>query len=585
MPEGTGRRLRRPGAGREPAASALLGWLVDPHAPNLCVVTGPAGAGKSHLLAWLVQYGGTRSDEGGDRRVHAVAPLTGVGVRGAAWLLADDLRVAARAPGELVEAVAADTRRTVAIAADLHAAHSPEAVVEQVLLPLLRVPHVRLLVESRTGEPCTAALLDAASDPAVLDLAEARWTDRAGFARWVAGLGTGVNAEEAYPAPGRALGRRPEVPRVFRPPSLTPSAMVTADPHAVTAWLEDAERDGEHIGALGRAWLRAGRSLCRDQPPSARALTLLAALGDGAAEGVRGELASLAEPEPWRVVRSLTRDDDGRGWPGPVSALAAGRAGHDGALLVADHLGEVRVVDADRWDPRGRLATGEVGAARAVLCLPEGTVVVLDEWGRVRPAGEIAEPVPGLRLKVLVDPDADPWKALRDAVLSLPETVDAPLTAACSLPDGAVFGDERGRVHVLTRDTARSRPLSRSLHQGRVTALAALSLGRGGPTLLYSGGLDGRVRAWGAGAEPLRVPVRERPVPVVALGAASGALVVAWADGLVEYESLGGGTVATFRPGPPVRAVCCHGGDGDDPRLTIGMDESVVTLAPRFPGD
>ncbi|WP_051716867.1 hypothetical protein [Streptomyces megasporus] len=577
----TGIRLRRPGAGREPAAAALLGWLTDPHAPGLCVVTGPAGAGKSHLLAWLVQHGGARSDEDGDRRVHAVAPLSGVSVRGAAWLFADDLRVVARAPDELVEAVAADTRRTVMIAADLHAARSPAAVVERVLLPLLRIPHVRLLVESRTGEPCTAALLDAASVPAVLDLAEERWTDRAGFARWAAGLGTGADAEEAYPDPGRALGRRPEEPEAFRPRALTPPEVVGADPHAVTAWLEEAERDGEHIGALGRAWLRAGQSLCRDRSPSARAFTLLAALGDGAEEGVRGELTALAEPEPWRVVRSLTRDDNGRGWPGPVSALAAGRAGHDGALLVADHLGSVRVVDANHWTPRGRLSTDEAGAARAVLCLPEGTVVVLDEWGRVRPAGEIAEPVPGLRLKVLVDPDADPWRALRDAVFSLPGTVDAPLTATCSLPDGAVFGDERGRVHVLTRDTARSGPLSRPLHRGRVTALAGLSLGEDGPALLYSGGLDGRVRAWGAGAEPLPVPVRERPVPVAALAAGPDALVVAWADGLVEYEPLDDGTAISFRPGPPVRAVCCHGGGDGGPRVTIGMDEAVMTLAPR----
>lgn len=600
VPEVSGIRLRRPGAGREPAASALLGWLTDDHAPGLCVVTGPAGAGKSHLLAWLVRHGGTRSGEGGDRRVHAVAPLAGVGVRGAVWLLADDLRVAARAPGELVEAVAADTRRTVVVAADLHTAHSPAAVVERVLVPLLRLPHVRLAVESRTGEPCTALLLDAASgaaapEPAVLDLADERWTDRAGFVRWAAGLGTGVDAEEAYPSPGRALGRGPAVPAVLRPPVLTPRAVVGADPHAVTAWLEDAERDGGHIGALGRAWLRAGQSLCREQAPAARALVLLAALGGGAEAAVRGDLSALASPEPWRVARSHVRDDGGPGWPGPVAALSAGRAGHDGALLVADHLGEVRVLDARDWSVRGRLSAGERCSAGSVFCLPEGTVAVLDEWGRVRPAGGVAEPVPGLLLKVLVDPEADPWKALRDAVFAFPQAAGARLTAATALPDGAAFGDERGCVHVLTRDTARSGPLSQDLHRGRVTALASLPLGPDGPVLLYSGGLDGRVRAWGPGAEPLGVPVRERAVPVVALsawpgagGAGAGALAVAWADGLVEHEDLRAGTVTAFRPGPPVRAVCCHGGDDDAAetvRVTIGMDEAVVTLTPYTTAD
>ncbi|GAA3620511.1 hypothetical protein ACG5V6_19280 [Streptomyces chitinivorans] len=378
MADTAGIRLRRPGAGREPAAAALLGWLTDGQAPRLCLVTGPEGAGKSHLLAWLVQYGGTRSGEGGDRRLHAVAPLAGTGVRGASWLLADDLRVAARAPGELVEAVAADTRRTVLAVADLHAARRPEAVVEQVLLPLLRLPHVRLLAESRTGEPCTAALLDAVADPAVLDLAEERWTDRDGFARWAAGRHPDTDAAEAYPFPGRVLGNTAEEREPFRPPVLTPSSAVFADPHSVTAYLEDAELDGEHIGALGRAWLLAGQSLCREQAPSSRALVLLAALGGGAdeidetGEETRNELAALAAPEPWRLVRSLTRDDGGRGWPGPVTALAAGRAGHAGALLAADHLGDVRVLDPERRTVRGRLAAGETGTVPLGVLPPGG---------------------------------------------------------------------------------------------------------------------------------------------------------------------------------------------------------------------
>ncbi|MFP8962064.1 hypothetical protein ACLIYP_16125 [Streptomyces nanhaiensis] len=588
MADTAGIRLRRPGAGREPAAAALLGWLTDGRAPRLCLVTGPEGAGKSHLLAWLVRYGGTRSGEGGDRRVHAVAPLAGAGVRGASWLLADDLRVAARAPGELVEAVAADTRRTVLAVADLHAAHRSEAVVEQVLLPLLRLPHVRLLAESRTGEPCTAALLDAVADPAVLDLAEERWTDRDGFTRWAAGRKPGADAAEAYPLPGLVPGNTAQEREPFRPSALTPSSAVFADPHSVTAYLEDAERDGEHIGALGRAWLLAGQSLCREQIPSSRALVLLAALGDGADEadeGTRNELTALAAPEPWRVVRSLTRDDGGRGWPGPVTALAAGRAEHGGALLAADHLADVRVLEPERRTVRGRLAADETGGVRSVFCLPEGTVAVLDEWGRVRPAGEVAEPLPGLRIRVLVDPDADPWKALRDAVFALPGAVGAALTTAAPLPDGVAFGDERGHVHVLARDTACPDPLSRALHRGRVTALAALPLGPDGPVLLYSGGLDGCVRAWGPGAEPMPSPVRERPVPVVALSAAPGALVVAWADGLVEYEPLDGGPAIAFRPGPPVRAVCCLGGDGDAPLVAIGMDEALITLAPRLPSN
>jgi hypothetical protein len=205
-------QLRRPGAGREPAASALLGWLTDAQAPRLCVLTGPAGAGKSHLLAWLLQHSGTRSDENSDRRVHAVAPLTGASVRGALWMLADDLQIAARAPAELIEAVATDKRHTVLIVSDLHTARSPHAVVDQLLLPLLQLPHVKVAVEARTGAPCTQALLGGVPDPAVMDLVDPRWTDRGGFMRWAATRSADARArpdagaEQAYPLPAQALG-------------------------------------------------------------------------------------------------------------------------------------------------------------------------------------------------------------------------------------------------------------------------------------------------------------------------------------------------------------------------------------------
>lgn len=53
-------RWERPQAGLEPAATALLGWLADPQAPALCLVSGSAGCGKSMLLAWLVRHGSRR---------------------------------------------------------------------------------------------------------------------------------------------------------------------------------------------------------------------------------------------------------------------------------------------------------------------------------------------------------------------------------------------------------------------------------------------------------------------------------------------------------------------------------------------
>jgi hypothetical protein len=99
----------RPAAGREPAAAALLGWLADPSAPRLCVVSGSEGCGKSTLLAWLVMHG-SREGTVAERAVHAVAPYAGDSVRGLVWALADQLDVVARAPGELRDLLVRERR-------------------------------------------------------------------------------------------------------------------------------------------------------------------------------------------------------------------------------------------------------------------------------------------------------------------------------------------------------------------------------------------------------------------------------------------------------------------------------------------
>jgi hypothetical protein len=170
----------RPAAGREPAGAALLAWLADPDAPRLCVVTGSEGCGKSALVAWLVGHGsrpGTRSE----RRVHGFVPLAGQSATTAAWTLAEQLSLAARTPGELVSKLGDDARRTVLVLPDLHDAKGPEAVSEFVT-HLLRLAHIRIVVEVRTGHPEAGVL--SALEPAVMDLDDAQWTDAARYAAW-----------------------------------------------------------------------------------------------------------------------------------------------------------------------------------------------------------------------------------------------------------------------------------------------------------------------------------------------------------------------------------------------------------------
>ncbi|WP_187645647.1 hypothetical protein [Streptomyces sp. TRM49041] len=56
---------------------------------------------------------------------------------------------------------------------------------------------------------------------------------------------------------------------------------------------------------------------------------------------------------------------------------------------------------------------------------------------------------------------------------------------------------------------------------------------------------------------------------------------MAWTDGLVRHETpdtadgVGTSLVREFRPGPPVRALHCHGQS-----LLIATDELTATLAP-----
>jgi hypothetical protein len=475
-------RLASPGAGREPAASGLIGWLTDPEAPHLCMVTGPSGTGKSHLLAWLVRYGGTGDGVAAERRVHAVAPLAGVSLRGAAWLLADDLRVAARSPDEFVESVAADARRTVLVLAELHGADEPAAVVDELVLPLLALPHVRIVVEARTDTVGADMLGVAVPNAAVMDLQEERWTDPQRFRRWCDKTGT---SSDAYPSPGRSLGWEPEPVPVPGLLSLAPETLVSAEaPHRITAHLERMERSGEHLGELTRAWLRSGQSLCREQSAAERAVTLLAAMGTRGEDDVRATLRRLAGAGPWRVRCSRTRDEEVQGWPGPVASLSAGGAKHEGALLLAGAFAGVHVLDARTWDARGRLAAEKRhGTPRTVFCFPEGTVVLLDEWGLLHLVGEVAEPAAGQRLLALVDPDTDPWKVFREAVLGFPDDLPSgvALTAATEIPHGVAFGDEQGNVHILRREEQRMSRVTEQLHDGAVTTVSGIALDGNGP--------------------------------------------------------------------------------------------------------
>ncbi|WP_309056927.1 hypothetical protein [Streptomyces sp.] len=538
---------RRTVTGAQAEAAALLGWLTDPEAPRLCLVTGAAGSGKTALLGWLAAHGARAARSRARRRpARVLVPLAGQSALGAAWTIANHLGVVAATPDDLVDALATGedrrTGRAVLLLTDLHAAAEPEALTE-LIGGLAGVGRVRLVVEARTGSPAPAALRAAARRVTLVDL-------------------------DGDPAPD--AGGTPREPAARPLPDLSdPVAVCVADPLLVTTGYATEARPGtpgspdgpagDPHGGLRTAWLRAGQALCRDQTPEDRAAVLLAALGDGADPRARPALTALAEGAAWRVRWTRTRGDLTPPWPGPVAVLGAAGGPQEGLLLVGDRTGAVRLLHTADASPAGRLPHEVAGRVTALAPTPDGTVLLLDERGRLHTVGGTAPRPPYLR-------------RLTEAVSAT--LTRHPGTALAAIGGSVVVGDRLGSVHAFGLTGLHQA----ALHSGRVTAVTALDTAA---PFVCSGGADGTVRLWTPGRAPRPELLAERAAPVVSLHAADtphGPLVaVAWADGLVALHRPDGGPCPSFRPGPAVRAVAVTG-DGD---LLLGTDETLVRLTPR----
>ncbi|MFD7324897.1 WD40 repeat domain-containing protein [Streptomyces sp. NPDC059875] len=531
-------RGERPAAGTEAQAAALLGWLTDPDAPRLCLVTGDPGQGKSALLSWLTAHGGRPGGRSGGRSgarrrrsARELIPLAGQSALGTAWTIANRLGVVARTPGELVQVLATtEARRAVLVLTDLHAAAEPEEIAE-LIAELVGLGRIRLVVEVCAGTPGHALL--AAHRATVVELTEEPGGE--GEQRPVRRAGR-VGVDRTGPV-GVDLA--------------DPVAVCAADPLLVTAGYVSGAAD-DH-GGLRSAWLRAGQSLCRDQEPTDRALVLLGALGDSADPRLRPALRQLAADAPWRVRWTRVRGDLTPPWPGPVTAL--GTVG-DG-LLVAGPTDAVHVLDGVGAVPVGEPFTSPARRIKALAPAPDGTVLLLDERGRLHTVRG-----PGPR-----PPYLERLTAAVTATLTR-----HPGTALAAISGSVVVGDRLGSVHAFGLTGIHQA----ALHSGRVTAVTAVEAP---PTpFLCSGGLDGTVRLWTPGQDPHPEPVAERPCPVVALHAAptpkGPSLAIAWADGLVELRHLDTKERLSFRPGPPVRAVAVTPDGG----VAVGMDEALLCL-------
>ncbi|MEV6652038.1 hypothetical protein [Streptomyces sp. NPDC051219] len=476
-------------------------------------------------------------------------------MQGLVWALADHLGVVARAPGELLDVLATDRRRTVIVVPDLRSGPAAELVRS-----LARLPHLRLIVEVGTGSPAHDVLSDQGGAELNLDLEQ--WRDQKRYEAWQA----------VQPASHDARSASSQVSTSVE--LSDPAAICAADPWLVTASYEaDA---GHDYGGLRAAWLRAGQSLCREQSPASRALVLLAVLGEGADPRLGPALAALAEDTPWRLEWARVKGDVTPPWPGPVTALAVGSGPFDGCVLAVDHLGTLRILNSKDASAQGRLTPVTVNAV-GVSVLSDGTLLILDGAGRVHADRTRAVGPVRSGIETLLNDEPDETQNLVEA---LREHVGTALAATAGSSAGVVaLGEASGTVRVFGDVTGTA-----ALHEGQVTALAALDVPLDDGTtvpMLYSGGADGTVRAWAPDQDPMSAPIVERTCPVVALHAVwstEGAVLgVAWADGLVELHRFDTGQHLGFHAGAPVRALAATSDDS----LVIAMDEALIRLTVR----
>ncbi|MCP3822286.1 hypothetical protein NLX86_30650 [Streptomyces sp. A3M-1-3] len=98
----------------------------------------------------------------------------------------------ARAPGELVRALAVDVRRTAIVLPDLR-----DFRLAEMVLDLRRLSHVRLIVEAPTGSPAHLMLAGDGTAEPNLDLEQ--WTDQRRREEWLPGRTDGQQHPAAEP--------------------------------------------------------------------------------------------------------------------------------------------------------------------------------------------------------------------------------------------------------------------------------------------------------------------------------------------------------------------------------------------------
>ncbi|WP_034267856.1 WD40 repeat domain-containing protein [Actinospica robiniae] len=509
------------------AGGHAIAWLRDRRSSRLLLLTGPEQSAPTLLAAVLVT---AAAELPADARIHAQASARGLTPRVLAWVLAAQLGRCVAEPGDLARQLAADRRPVTLLIAELDAAvpghdgFGRDALLDEVLRPLLSLEHVRLILA--TGNVADVAPEDV---PATILAVEPEPDPDPNASA----------AEQSQPERRRALDGVASDPRMLL--TAPPVDLAVA---AELAWPDLAPASRMQWTSFGQAVTVA--SLTQPERAALWHAAAVATGDDALATALSPYLTGAtftARWARWRPTEAPAELDAGSGWIGPVLALAAPRRSDDGQVLAADALGRMHALDSATGSENGvheapsqssgALVCMDTGALLAVS--PDGAVILHEQTAAAEDEGRIAD---------ILAPDRSPAAHIRTAVTAPREQITTSATSLAATSDGntLVVGDAAGGIHVF--DLASRRFTSQLLqrHVGPVTTVSAIRMADTGDLAIISGARDGRLELSTFGAGPGGGTVAQRGTPVTAVSASESAygpvVASAWADGMILLHSL-----------------------------------------------
>jgi hypothetical protein len=523
-------------------APALLDWAsrVDPACPRVCLVTGGRGTGKSHLLAWLL----AGSDNHPATTVHATVPAQGHIAVTMAWEIGRQLGYGPTGPGELLERVEADPRPLRMIIPDLHLAGrgaddlpaaKPQAVVADLLGPLLSLPGVRAAIEVGRAE-----LIPAEFEPLILDLSPGgpspfHQPDPRAVAPSAGAPAAGADWQLAS-ATARESALDLALHRGAASQLLTdPGYLAYGSPVAITAALADTRIAVPR--SLRTVWASAGPALSSVELPDSERVAVLHAAAVAVDPRLAEYLRPRAEQHSWTAQ-----------WSQPGLRTVGLALTAERSLLAADLIGRLHAHDRTDGSLISRCATEPSMRPVHIAAVDPDHLLAVDSVGHLH-----IIPTPVLGTAGVPNP-VPPGPGLRDFVQQHNAAVlagrRAPVTAVAADQGTVAVADAAGSFHLRPATTGTTALHSHRPHQVPVTALTCLALPetREGMCLVFTGAADGSVRLWdSATGQSMPEPVERRNALPTALASANTdagpVLAIAWSDRRLHLWRLAEGQV------------------------------------------